>query len=346
MNKQALKHLTGFLKKAGERQNPIKTAMLVALGCGLFCSLFLSLTYPARAQTTGCVAGKWTEVPGTPRGLTSGTGPTAVVFNNNLHLFVTGLSDRIYTNVFQSGSGTWSGWSQVPGGAAAAGTGPAATVYKSKLHLFTLGFNGSTMGGIFVNVLSSSGWSGWGEVPGGGAGSHGLAATRFQISQGGQLIDELNLFVRGGDGAIYTNILRGASWSGWGEVPGGGFTPHGPGATVAGNLFLYVRGNGGGIFENVRDFTTGSWSGWSEKSGEGTTTAAPGVAFGHPAGVLMVIRGHQGRIHQQLLDKEGWTEVPGNGRASATAGPSVVVYQGKFQTFVGGPNDRILCSSR
>jgi hypothetical protein len=228
----------------------------------------------------------------------------------------------------------------------AAGTGPAATIYKSKLHLFTLGFNGSTAGGIFVNVLSSSGWSGWSEVPGGGVGTHGLAATRFQVSQAGQLIDELNLFVRGGDGAIYTNILRAGNWSGWGEVPGGGFTPHGPAATVAGNLFLYVRGLGGGIFENVRDFTTGNWSGWSEKSGDGSTTAAPGVAFGHPVGILMVIRGHQGRFNQQLLGMEGWSEVPGGGRTSATAGPAVVVYQGKFQTFVSGSNDRILCTSR
>src|SRR3712207_1370899 len=63
-------------------------------------------------------------------------------------------------------------------------------------------------------------WSGWSQLPGGGATTAGPATTVFE--------DRNYVFVRGTDGGIYQNRYDGANWSGWSEVPGGGRTPSAP----------------------------------------------------------------------------------------------------------------------
>jgi hypothetical protein len=300
-------------------------------------SFGLSFTPLSHAQT-GCVLDRWTEVPG--GGITTGTGPATAVLGQNLHLFVTGGADQIFTNVFESASSSWRGWSEVPGSGRTGGSGPAAAVYRGNLHLFVLGPTGH----IFVNTLTPAGWGTWSEVPGGGIGTEGLAAATFQRLGGS---DELDLFVRSAEGTIFINTLTGPNWSGWSEVPGGGITTHGPAAIAFGNLYLYVRGTGGGIYENTRDLSTGNWGGWREVPGGGLTTAAPGVAASHTAGILLAVRGLGSGIHRNLLgpgSSQQWSELPGNGRAAATAGPAVVVYQSAFHLFVSGPDDRIICS--
>ncbi len=308
---------------------------LIAICLGLLFGLGMS---PLSYAQTSCERDKWTEVPG--GGITTGTAPATAVLGNDLHLFVIGGTDRIYTNVFRSASANWSGWSEVPGGGIAGGSGPAAVVYRGNLHLFII----NATGRIYANILTPAGWGEWNEVPGGGIGTYGLAAATFQRLGAS---DELDLFVRGTNGGIYTNTLAGTSWSGWSEVPGGGITTHGPAATTFGSLYLYVRGIGGGVYENARDLSTGEWGAWREVSGGGIITAAPGAAAGHFAGILVAVRGLGSGIFQNLIGPGSsgqWSELPGNGRAAATAGPAVVVYAGAFHLFVSGPEDRIICS--
>ncbi|MFL6673307.1 MAG: hypothetical protein ACJ8LG_08465 [Massilia sp.] len=293
----------------------------------------------SQAETT-CVRDAWTEVPGA--GITNGSGPTAVVMGSDLHLFVTGGGDAIYNNIYRSASGSWTGWGEVPGAGKTDGSGPAAAVFRGNLYLFVLGATGH----IFVNTLAPAGWSGWIEVPGNGVGTAGLGAASFQRL--GQR-DELDVFLRGTDGAVYINRLTGTnttSWSGWSEVPGGGLITYNPAATTFGDQYLYVRGIGGGIFENSRSLTTGEWRGWNEVPGNGFATAAPAAAPAHTTGIVLAIRGLGSSIYQNLLGTGGnqWTEVPGNGRATATAGPAMVVYQNAFQLFATGPGDRVLCT--
>ena len=43
-----------------------------------------------------------------------------------------------------------------------------------------------------------------------------------------------------------------AAWTGWSQVPGNGFTPSGPAATVyQGKSYLFVRGTDNRIYQNV-----------------------------------------------------------------------------------------------
>jgi hypothetical protein len=290
----------------------------------------------AQAQLT-CAQGAWYEVPGA--GITNGSGPSVALLNNNLHLFVTGGLDRVYTNVYTAASGSWSGWSELPGGGTTGGSGPTAIAYRSDLYVFVL----DSTGHIYANKgTAGATWSGWSEVPGGGVGTGRLgAAVLSPIVRP----DELELFVRGTDGRIYINTMAANAWSGWTEVPGGGITTNGPAATGFGYSYVYVRGVGGGIFQNTHAADTGNWSGWVELPGAGYSTAAPGVAAGHTYN-LVAIRGLGSGLFQTRPGQGAnqWTEVPGNGRATATAGPAAVAYSGGFYTFITGPDDRVYCT--
>lgn len=310
----------------------------VLAGClGLLVGL--GITPLSHAQTT-CVRGAWTEVPGA--GITNGSGPAAVVLGSDLHLFVTGGGDAIYSNIFTAAAGSWTGWSEVPGGGKTDGSGPAAAVFRGNLYLFVLGATGH----IFVNTLAQAAWSGWVEVPGNGVAVAGLAAATFQRL--GQR-DELNVFVRGTDGAVYINTLSGSnttSWSGWSEVPGGGLITYNPAATTFGDQYLYARGIGGGIWENSRSLSTGAWRGWNEVPGNQYATAAPAAAPSHSVGIVLAVRGLGSLVYQNALGPGGnqWNEVPGNGRATATAGPALVLYNNAFHLFTTGAGDRVFCT--
>src|SRR5512133_1365715 len=104
-----------------------------------------------------------------------------------------------------------------------------------------------------TEAISLASWSGWREVPGGGATPDAPAAANYRGSQ--------YVFVRGTDDRIYVNTLTGTAWSGWREVPGGGATLAGPGAaTFGGALYLFVQGTDNRIYLNA--LTGTAWSGW------------------------------------------------------------------------------------
>jgi len=314
--------------------------------------LTLSLSFPkAGLAQTGCVPGIWTEVPGV--GITTGTAPAAFFDGLDLHLFVTGGADRIYTNLFHLPSNSWSGWSEVPGNFRAGGTGPAVSTvpFSNRFHLFAL----DAAGRIFFNAFSyvTRSWSGWQEVPGDGLGSHGLAAAWFVDNRpGGSGTFALDLFVRGLDANIWENTLSfSGTWSGWSRVPGGRITTHGPAATpTVGNITLYAREPDAGVWENIRDETTGNWRGWIARGG--IVTAAPGAKSpsGPGENLLLVARGSGAGIWANFVNSSTsqWREVPGELHDTATAAPAVELDPldySRLLVFVSGRGDRILCTA-
>jgi hypothetical protein len=188
----------------------------------------------------------WGEVPG---GGTTPSEPEAVVFNNELHLYVRGHPDnKIYTNRLSAGS--WTGWSEVPGGGLT-DDAPEGEVFESTLYLFVRG----TDNHVYDNLLTVNGvWSGWALVPSSTITRNTGADPEAVVFNG-----ELCIFIQITGGAatgnrIYQNCLTpgaSGSWSGWIEVGGGGRTPSGPGAAVAGStLYLIVRGTDDAIYLN------------------------------------------------------------------------------------------------
>jgi hypothetical protein len=212
-------------------------------------------------------------------------------------------------------------------------------VYQDFLYLFVL----DAFNNIYFNRLVGAFWDGWKLVPGNGVGTGGLAAAVFSPLSGPM---ELDLFVIGTDARVYLNALNRTNWSGWSEVPGGGRATFGPGATGFGTVYLYVRGIGGGIYQNLRDQGSSAWSGWTAVPGNGYATAGPGAAAGH-ANPTVVVRGLGSGVYQNLVGQGGsnqWTQLPG-GLASASAAPAVVAYNNTDQVFVTGPGDRVYCTA-
>jgi Subtilase family len=118
---------------------------------------------------------------------------------------------------------------------------PAAYPYSKPGSLFDV--TGGSNGGCGAPLCQSgSGWDGptglgtpngvdafapppprWDEVPDGESTVDTPAAATYGATE--------FLFVRGGNDRIYLNQFDGGSWTGWGEVPGGGLTPSAPAAT-------------------------------------------------------------------------------------------------------------------
>jgi hypothetical protein len=181
-------------------------------------------------------------------------------------------------------------------------------------------------------TLVTTAWSGWSEVPGGGATPSGPAAATYLGSE--------YLFVRGIDSRIYVNRLTGSSWTGWAEVPGGGATPNAPSVTVYnGTLRLFVQGNDSRIYANT--FNGSTWTGWSEVPGGGATPSGPAATV-LGSTLRLVVRGNDSRIYVNTLNGSawtGWSEVPGGG--ATPSGPGATTYNGAVHVFVQGNDSRI-----
>ena len=165
-------------------------------------------------------------------------------------------------------------------------------------------------------------WTGWSQVPGGGATPDAPGATTYQ--------GRLYVFVRGTDNRIYLNRLTGSSaWTGWSEVPGGGFTPSGPAATsYAGQLYLFVRGLDSKIYLN-RLTGLGSWTGWGEVPGAGLDPFRTGCSGLWRAPATVRTSGTDSAIYYNSLlftTWTGWSQVPGGG--VTLVGPSAAPYRG------------------
>jgi hypothetical protein len=158
----------------------------------------------------------WNEVPG---GGTVDTNLATATFKtgnyNSLYLFQKGIDTHIYANIMDGITGSWGGWSEVPGNGVTNVALTAAT-FSNKLYLFHTGQNAR----IYFNTLDAGGnWgNSWSEVPGNGVTDVAMTATVHN--------NKLYLFHTGQNTRIYYNTLgANGNWeTSWSEVPGNGVT--------------------------------------------------------------------------------------------------------------------------
>lgn len=258
-------------------------------------------TPATRLVTSSVIWSGWTEVPG---GGASTDGPAATTYLGSEYVFARGIDSRVEVNKL-TGTG-WTGWSPLPGADPTQGR-PAAVEYNGLLRLFAQGLNNR----IYTRSFDGASWSGWGPLPGNGTTPSAPSATVLDgvlhlIVQGG--------ITKGGDAPIYQNVLNGAVWSGWTEVPGGGTTPDGPATTRYGiALYLFVRAVDGRVYVNTLVGTI--WSGWSPLSGNFRTPSPLGATV-FQSRLYLFARSDRSRIYENTFDGDVWTdwaEVPGNG---------------------------------
>jgi subtilisin family serine protease len=95
------------------------------------------------------------------------------------------------------------------------------------------------------------------------------------------------------------DALRGSTAT-WALVPGGGFTPSAPAATVLnGNLGLFVQGTDSRIYVNWL-LTNNQWTGWALVPGGGFTPSAPAATVLEDDFALFV-RGTDDRLYVNFL---------------------------------------------
>jgi hypothetical protein len=160
-------------------------------------------------------------------------------------VIVRGGDDHIYQNRFNRFDGTWSGWGEIPGGGSTP-SAPAATVYNNgTLDVLEVAVRGGD-NRIYHNQFSplTRAWSGWGEIPGGGATPSGPDMTVYGT--------HLQVVVRGTDDGLWLNGFDGVSWTGWGPLTSLALTPDDPSVDVFDNtLWVYTRDVENRIFRTI-----------------------------------------------------------------------------------------------
>jgi hypothetical protein len=203
------------------------------------------------------------------------------------------------------------------------------------------GFLGSTTTDSPLNAVKTlpSAWSGWSEVPGGGATDRALGSVEFN--------NRLYLFAKGLGPAIFVNSMgEDTGWSGWSEVPGGGATDQALSPVVFNRqLYLFAKGLGNGIFVNSLGEGTG-WSGWREVPGGGATDQAlNSVVFNNQ--LYLFAKGLGLAIFVNSMGEgtgwTGWREVPGGGATDQAL--SSVVFNDQLYLFAKGLGNGIFVNS-
>ena len=132
-------------------------------------------------------------------------------------------------------------------------------------------------------------------------------------------------FVRGADGAVWSNTLAGATWgTSWTSLggPTSGQMLGQPAAygSTGGRIDLFVRGTDNTTYQ--RTFSSGSWGSWTNLGG--TVTDAPTVAFTSPTSWTMFARGSDGQIWDRTNASSSWASIGSPGSTPTYGRPSAV----------------------
>ncbi|MGM0924777.1 MAG: hypothetical protein ACQEWW_26940 [Bacillota bacterium] len=190
-----------------------------------------------------------------------------------LDLFVVGNDGRVYTSWWWAGS-NWSDWHSC-GGFFPPGA-PVSAVARTpiSLDLFVV----SNDGRVYTSWWSA-GWD-WSGINDNWKSLGGFFPPGAPVSAVARTPNNLDLFVVGNDGRVYTSSWsEGSNWSNWRSC-GGFFPPGAPVSAVArtpNNLDLFVVSNDGRVY-------TSSWSAGSDWSGINDNWKSLGGFFPVPVG--------------------------------------------------------------
>lgn len=210
----------------------------------------------------------WSRLP--ERGFLSSARISAVSRHpGQLDLFAIGQDGRVYSSEWTEGENDWSGlndrWQNIGG---IFGNGAPVTAIArgpGQLDLFIAGNDGRVYTSWWNEETGI--WSGVGDR---WRNIGGVFPPRANISAVARLPSQLDLFVVGFDGRVYTSWWGGgvSDWSGlgdrWTNIGGGIFRPGSPVAAVArrtGHIDLFVVGNDGNVYTSWWSETTNVWSG-------------------------------------------------------------------------------------
>jgi hypothetical protein len=121
--------------------------------------------------------------------------------------------------------------------------------------------------------------------------------------------NQIGVFVRGTDGAIWYKHWGGTAWSNW--ISLGGQIPTGTGPAAcswgAGRLDLFVQGTNGALWHKW--YTGTSWSSWESLGG--SLTGSPAATAPGSSRIDVFVRGSDNGLWEKTYNVawSGWTSI-------------------------------------
>jgi hypothetical protein len=241
---------------------------------------------------------------------------------NNLDLFITGGDGRVYTSWWFNGA-DWSGvndnWRGIGGFFPAGAPVTAVARTPQNLDLFIVGGDGRVYTSWWFNGAD---WSGvndnWRSIG-------GFFPAGARVSAVARKSGQLDLFVTGGDGRVYTSWwTEGQDWSGVNDNwrPIGGFFPAGARVSAVArtpeNLDLFITGGDGRVYTSWW-FNGADWSGvndnWRPIGGFFPAGAPVDAVARTPDNLDLFIVGGDGRVYTSWwFNGADWSGVNDNWR--------------------------------
>jgi hypothetical protein len=224
--------------------------------------------------------------------------PASISWYNTarIDVFVRGSDGAVW---HKSNTGAWSGWESL-GGQLAPGTGPAVASWsQGRLDVFAEGSNGA----LYHKWWNGAKWSGW--EPLGGKLTASPAATGYSSGGTSPYTYYIKVFVRGGDGAVWTKSWTGSQWSTWQSL--GGKLASGTGPAVSGqDLHLFVQGTDHQLwYKNA--YTAGTaWSAFPVTPPEALSISSPAATLTVEDHNLVCFCDTSGNVWQSGSDIGGW----------------------------------------
>lgn len=153
-------------------------------------------------------------------------------------------------------------------------------------------------------------WAQWQSLGGGLTSAPDAASTAAQ---------HLDVFARGGDGAVWQQSFNGTTWTGWTSL--GGFITTDPTAVSSGSghLDVLARGGDGAVWHRVFDGT--AWGSWASLGGG--LIGGPDVSSWGAGHEDLFIRGLDNALWHRAFDGTNWAAWESLG-GRITADPSAV----------------------
>ncbi len=190
---------------------------------------------------------------------------------NFLDVFVVGKDGNLWTT-FWNGS-VWASWYSLgapPDGLNGAGVA-VANPTSTSIDVFALGAADALW---MITWDQATGWSGWTQNvpnpstgltdrPGGQPGINGLGISVSAPAAVSRKADQIDLFVTGSDGNVWTVWWDGQWWDWYilAAPPGGATSAPSVAARGPNNMDIYVRGGDGQIWSRAWT-ASGGWGGW------------------------------------------------------------------------------------
>ncbi|MER7462314.1 trypsin-like serine protease [Streptomyces sp. NPDC097981] len=253
---------------------------------------------------------------------------------------------RVYGEDLDLATGKWSGWGEIPGGAAGA-KDISASLVGDTVHVLIVGSEGNLYAqaadyraGRWNNNWASVGATGLTHVTSAASGT----TVRVQAIGGGE---------------VYGRDLdtRTGSWSQWGAVPGGAKGAVDIASSVVGNnVHVQIIGSDGAIWTQFGNYDAGRWNDqWAKAGGSGLTRISS-IADGGTVELYAV--GAEGKINNASMNTTtgSWStfkqlqgglagasdvsasviSAPSNVTLAAPAGTTLFSQSGKLDTGVFG----------